>query len=215
MPPSRLLTASLLVVIALSVLTGLAAGQESQPFAPDAPAGPLSSAFTYQGSLRSGGAPANGAFDFRFALYDAEIGGSQVGPTFVAGGFGNTAGGASWTGDYAAVPGGYGNTAGGEFSFAAGRRAKANAQAAEGAIASGDHLFIVVYGMAQVRADASAGPIAAGQRLTSASRAGHARALRTVAIEGVPVAEATPSIGVALEPLTAGQGLIWVLVTVQ
>jgi hypothetical protein len=36
-------------------------------------------AFTYQGRLESGGAPANGSYDLQFALYDAASGGSQVG----------------------------------------------------------------------------------------------------------------------------------------
>ena len=45
--------------------------------------------------------------------------------------------------------------------------------------------------------------------------AGSARALRTVSVEGVAVAEAAAIIGVALEPLPAGQGLIWVLVNPQ
>lgn len=35
--------------------------------------------FTYQGRLTQNGAPANGDFDFTFALYDAEQGGQQVG----------------------------------------------------------------------------------------------------------------------------------------
>lgn len=37
--------------------------------------------FTYQGYLRQNGAPANGAFNFSFALFDAASGGSQVGAT--------------------------------------------------------------------------------------------------------------------------------------
>jgi hypothetical protein len=37
--------------------------------------------FTYQGSLNSGGATANGSFDFEFLLFDALSGGSQVGST--------------------------------------------------------------------------------------------------------------------------------------
>jgi hypothetical protein len=78
MSPSRFLTALLLVVFALSAPAGLAADQGSQPTAPQ---GPISATFTYQGSLRSGGAPANGAFDFQFILYDAETGGNQVGPS--------------------------------------------------------------------------------------------------------------------------------------
>jgi hypothetical protein len=90
-----------------------------------------------------------------------------------------------------------------------------SAEAAEGPIAPGDHLFIVVAGLAQARVDASAAPIAAGQRLTTAATAGNARALRTVSVEGVAVAEAAAIIGVALEPQPAGRGLIWVMVNPQ
>lgn len=80
MLPSRFLAASLLVLISVLALTGLAAGQESQPAGPDAPQAPISSAFTYQGSLHSGSAPADGPFDFQFALYSAASGGSPLGP---------------------------------------------------------------------------------------------------------------------------------------
>jgi len=48
-----------------------------------AQAGPLDEEFTYQGELRDAGVPANGAYDFRFRLYDAEVGGAQVGPQLV------------------------------------------------------------------------------------------------------------------------------------
>ncbi len=37
-------------------------------------------AFTYQGRLMESGSPADGTYDFHFALYDAESGGSQIGP---------------------------------------------------------------------------------------------------------------------------------------
>lgn len=40
----------------------------------------MDTAFSYQGRLDISGMPANGEFDFRFILYDSEIGGSQVGP---------------------------------------------------------------------------------------------------------------------------------------
>src|SRR5262245_20484443 len=40
-----------------------------------------STAFTYQGRLQNGGAPATGVHDFRFRLFDAASGGSQVGVT--------------------------------------------------------------------------------------------------------------------------------------
>ena len=37
-------------------------------------------AFTYQGRLNDGAAPANGSYDLRFVLYDSSVGGSQQGP---------------------------------------------------------------------------------------------------------------------------------------
>jgi hypothetical protein len=37
--------------------------------------------FVYQGQLKESGAPANGEYDFRFELYDAETGGTQLGAT--------------------------------------------------------------------------------------------------------------------------------------
>jgi hypothetical protein len=37
--------------------------------------------FTYQGFLKDGGAPANGAFNLTFKLFDAASGGTQVGST--------------------------------------------------------------------------------------------------------------------------------------
>jgi hypothetical protein len=42
---------------------------------------PAGTAFTFQGLLTDGGAPASGAYDFEFSLYEAESGGSQVGGT--------------------------------------------------------------------------------------------------------------------------------------
>jgi hypothetical protein len=39
----------------------------------------MGSAFTYQGRLLDAGAPANGTYDLRLVLYDASVGGSQVG----------------------------------------------------------------------------------------------------------------------------------------
>jgi hypothetical protein len=41
---------------------------------------PVGTAFSYQGRLTDAGTPANGVYDLRFILYDADIGGSQVGP---------------------------------------------------------------------------------------------------------------------------------------
>lgn len=42
---------------------------------------PLSTAFTYQGRLKSAGSPASGLHDLRFRLYDASPGGGQLGTT--------------------------------------------------------------------------------------------------------------------------------------
>ena len=51
-------------------------------------AAPQGTAFTYQGELRQNGSPVTGSVDATFALFDAAVGGSQVGSTlvFAAGG---------------------------------------------------------------------------------------------------------------------------------
>ena len=41
--------------------------------------------FTYQGRLTDGGSPASGAYDLQFVLFDAAVGGSQVGPILARG----------------------------------------------------------------------------------------------------------------------------------
>jgi len=41
-----------------------------------------STEFTYQGRLLFGDVPANGSYDFEFALFDADSGGHQLGATF-------------------------------------------------------------------------------------------------------------------------------------
>ena len=61
-------------------------------FVSDSRAAPLGTAFTYQGSLKSAGQPANGNYDLKFTLYDAASGSGQVGspvnqaPTIVTNG---------------------------------------------------------------------------------------------------------------------------------
>jgi len=47
-------------------------------------AAPLGTAFTYQGRLSDGTNPANGTYDFTFALYDAASSGTQLGSTLGA-----------------------------------------------------------------------------------------------------------------------------------
>ena len=44
-------------------------------------AGPMGSAFTYQGRLNEGGNPANGNYDLQFAVFDASSSGNQLGST--------------------------------------------------------------------------------------------------------------------------------------
>jgi len=48
-------------------------------FAQDAPQAAINTAFTYQGRLTDGGSPANGAYDFQFALFTSANGLTQVG----------------------------------------------------------------------------------------------------------------------------------------
>jgi hypothetical protein len=82
----------------------------------------------------------------------------------------------------------------------------------EGPAGPGEYVSIVIYGLAQVKASAVDSPIQHGTRLTAADQPGYARAVRTVEVQGVQVAENTPVIGVALESLKDGQAPIWVLV---
>lgn len=56
-----------LLVAFVVLLCVRVAGAEEPPIVAQAPAG---TAFTYQGRLTDGGAPANGDYDFRFRLYD-------------------------------------------------------------------------------------------------------------------------------------------------
>lgn len=67
----------------------------------------------------------------------------------------------------------------------------------------GEHLVIVVQGMARVRADASLGPVAAGNRLIAAA----GTALSSAAL--ARSTEDLPGVGTALEALHQGQSLIW------
>jgi hypothetical protein len=79
-----LLTFFLLAVFVLAAMlisTKIATAQEGRSAAPAAPQDTIGTAFTYQGSLTDNGSPANGDYDFRFQLYDAATGGSQVGST--------------------------------------------------------------------------------------------------------------------------------------
>ena len=68
----RTVVSALTTLLAAASLTLSAYAQQS------------STAFTYQGFLRDNGQPANGTYDFRFALYDDATGGNQIGSFFYA-----------------------------------------------------------------------------------------------------------------------------------
>lgn len=86
---------------------------------------------------------------------------------------------------------------------------------AEGPAQPGDYVALTVVGAARVKVSAAAGPMTVGQRLTAANLPGHARGLASRTLDGMIVSEGAAVIGTALEPLAAGEGLIWVLVNVQ
>jgi hypothetical protein len=79
--------------------------------------------------------------------------------------------------------------------------------------APGDYLTVVYRGLAQVKADASAGVIEVGAPLLAAGASGYALAAQPMLEAGsFPVGAI---VGKALEPLESGEGLIWVLVDLQ
>ncbi len=73
----KIVVISIVLAIAIGALGVSLAHALTTPVAPGAAFG---TAFTYQGQLQNNGTPANGNFDFQFILYDAAVGGSQVGP---------------------------------------------------------------------------------------------------------------------------------------
>jgi hypothetical protein len=68
----------------LSVSVAAGAGRQPSPAGIGALAA-TDSGFTYQGRLTDGGSAANGQYDFQFILYNAAVGGSQVGPIVTRG----------------------------------------------------------------------------------------------------------------------------------
>jgi hypothetical protein len=76
-----------LLALLLGCLLGTALTAGASGSAAPAQIGPQAatgSGFTYQGRLTDGGNPANGVYDLQFILYDAAIGGAQVGPTITS-----------------------------------------------------------------------------------------------------------------------------------
>jgi len=69
-----------LALCTLAVFIGLTYARGTDHQGVNGPAGPLGSAFTYQGQLRRGGEPVSNDCAMAFRLYDQGTGGSQVGP---------------------------------------------------------------------------------------------------------------------------------------
>ena len=82
--PILLLT---LVVLGVGVLQVASqdGGETQEPLSPLAIAAKTGTDFTYQGQLTDNNSPANGNYDFQFALYNALSNGSQVGSTYTRG----------------------------------------------------------------------------------------------------------------------------------
>ena len=84
----------------------------------------------------------------------------------------------------------------------------------EGAVASGEHLLVVVRGPVQVKASAWQGALEVGGLLGSDADPGHAGRAPTVRIGGIDMAAPGTVLGKALEPLSAGdRGSIYIYVT--
>jgi len=95
------------------------------------------------------------------------------------------------------------------------QRTSISTNSADGAIAPGDYLLIVVLGPAQVKVDASSTAIHAGDLLTASATGGRAMKAEPVKVGGVEFYPPGGIIGKAMEELDKGEGLIWAMVTLQ
>jgi hypothetical protein len=95
---------------------------------------------------------------------------------------------------------------------APGKDGKQVMHSTDGPAQAGDYVAITVLGVAQVKLQ-DGEVIQPGQRITTADTPGHARALRTVQVEGVSVDESGPVLGVVLD--TVEDGMVWVLANPQ
>jgi hypothetical protein len=94
------------------------------------------------------------------------------------------------------------------------RQTRFHTHSAEGPVEPGDHLLIVVLGVAQVRV-APGAEVQAGLRLTASDLAGHVRALHTETLNGMQVSEGAPVVGVALATPGPGETTVPVFVTLR
>ncbi len=82
---NKLSTIIILLLLTLLISSGASAEFNRTSDVPAPLLAPITTTFTYQGSLTDGGSPANGAYDFEFKLFnDASIG-TQVGSTVTKG----------------------------------------------------------------------------------------------------------------------------------
>lgn len=85
----------------------------------------------------------------------------------------------------------------------------------EGPVAPGDYLLVVVQGPVQVKVSALSGAIAPGDLLSSAGQAGYAAKAAELTVDGVTIAPPGTVFGKALEALDAGDGRVYVFVTLH
>jgi hypothetical protein len=97
------------------------------------------------------------------------------------------------------------------------RRTSSRAQSADGPIAPGDYVLIVVLGPAQVKADGLKEGIRPGDLLSTSAEQGRAMKAEPLELSGVEFYAPDTIIGKAMEPLDAAHedGLIWVWVTLR
>ncbi len=75
--------ARFLMAVVLGLALDIGATAQAIPLPAPTAIGPQASigtGVTYQGRLTDGGKPANGAYDYRFTLFDAAVAGAQLGP---------------------------------------------------------------------------------------------------------------------------------------
>jgi len=84
-----------------------------------------------------------------------------------------------------------------------------------GDAARGEYVLVVVQGPAQVKASAVSGGIQPGDLLSTSSLSGFAGRTQEVSLQGVSTSLPGTTFGKALEPLTAGEEMVYVYVTLN
>ncbi len=85
----------------------------------------------------------------------------------------------------------------------------------EGPVEPGEYLLVVVQGPARVKASALTDAIEPGDLLSNAGEGGYAAKAPQISLDGVQIVAPGTVLGKALEPLNAGRGSIYILVTLQ